>query len=613
MKERQFSIRILLGVVTIAAVVSLIAAARYRKFANEMRIAQFVAAIEDSDLEEVDRLLTADPTLAHGRVHGETTWPETALQKAIQSPELFDRILQESPDLEATSERGVTVLAMVGERGRSVGADAVFPMIERLVELGADVNGGDKLGVDPSTPLQGCIYGTTVGFVPRAIELLLESGADINADYRDDQNTSLHLAVNNGNEEVIALLLKCGADVNAVNADGETPLHGAMLSNWMRISRTLVASGADLTVKNRKGVMPGEWMKNNVLFYEAIVRAHDEDRVAEADGMLRETRHILDWPRKQPMLLRAAEDDRLDVLKYLLSRGADPALVYDVNARRTELTVLHAMSGSQKTSKGGGDVAAMVGAIVEAGANIEARDGSARTPLHFAASHHNHVMLNALIEHGADVSALDAQKTTVMESAFLDLFRPGTGVQTLKILKRAGHPTGALFAAATGDVPSLEKLKEKNASFVNQTHTAKKITPLLAAVAANEVGTTKWLLKHGADPQVEIPLHWNMGHSLSLLDISLSSAFIDVAVALIEGGADANGLSDRWGTPLHMVLQWGVEPPVFEALLKNGADVAARHEGMSVRERAIKQLAINGGHGRFQRYIDLLDEHAEKK
>jgi ankyrin repeat protein len=60
------------------------------------------------------------------------------------------------------------------------------------------------------------------------VKLLLEAGADVNAQFRDYE-TALYVASLEGHESVVKLLLEAGADVNAQFRDYETALYVASL------------------------------------------------------------------------------------------------------------------------------------------------------------------------------------------------------------------------------------------------------------------------------------------------------------------------------------------------------------------------------------------------
>src|SRR5256714_5452401 len=52
--------------------------------------------------------------------------------------------------------------------------------------------------------------------------------------------------------EAVQLLLKLGADVNAIDANGETAMHGAAYKNLPKVVQLLADKGAKVEVWNRK-------------------------------------------------------------------------------------------------------------------------------------------------------------------------------------------------------------------------------------------------------------------------------------------------------------------------------------------------------------------------
>ena len=105
-------------------------------------------------------------------------------------------------------------------------ATADVPYMKLLLELGAD----------PSIPnVDGCT------------PLIAACGIHVGSDQATE--------VAGGEPEVLeaaALLLKLGADVNAVDANGETAMHGAALKNLPRVVQFLADHGANPEVWNRR-------------------------------------------------------------------------------------------------------------------------------------------------------------------------------------------------------------------------------------------------------------------------------------------------------------------------------------------------------------------------
>ena len=96
------------------------------------------------------------------------------------------------------------------------------------------------------------IFDTT-----RFIDFLLEEAeekSDVNA--RDFYNRiPLHESAFIGNIEVVRTLIRHGADVNAIDKSGNTPLHESR-KRGHTVWKYLIDNGADLTIKNNRGLTP---------------------------------------------------------------------------------------------------------------------------------------------------------------------------------------------------------------------------------------------------------------------------------------------------------------------------------------------------------------------
>mmetsp|Transcript_23336 Transcript_23336/g.41712 ORF Transcript_23336/g.41712 Transcript_23336/m.41712 type:complete len:210 (-) Transcript_23336:199-828(-) len=69
----------------------------------------------------------------------------------------------------------------------------------------------------------------------------------------DNGNRLVHIAAQNGHQEILELLVKNNCDVNAQNKKGQTALHMAVEYDYYWIARTLLDNGANGQIKNVDG------------------------------------------------------------------------------------------------------------------------------------------------------------------------------------------------------------------------------------------------------------------------------------------------------------------------------------------------------------------------
>ncbi len=159
--------------------------------------------------------------------------------------------------------------------------------------------------------------------------------------------------------------------------------------------------------------------------------------------------------------------------------------------------------------------------LAATGANLEARDGSGRTPLHVAAFQSHESAVAALVEAGADANALEHQDYDIVT-----------------------------IAAVADDVPMLKQALAAGCRPGNITSPYEG-TALIAAAHLGHVEVVETLIAAGAPLDHVNNLHWTaLIESVVLGDGG--PAHVAVARALIEAGADVT-LTDREGlTPLEL-------------------------------------------------------------
>ncbi len=218
-----------------------------------------------------------------------------------------------------------------------------------------------------------------------------------------------------------------------------------------------------------------------------------------------------------------------DALRDWLSRGGSP-LSRDIMGA----TPLHLAAD-------GGNVPAME-LLLEAGADIHARNRGGMTPLLFASQARSPAALRLLLDAGADAAAVT---------------ETGCGALHLAAAWRADLECARILAEAGADAAAREKGGGE--------------TPLHLAATYDRVDIVEFLLEAGAscnaaDRYGTTPLHH-----------AANNANPEVARALVAAGADPNAAGAQQVTPLHLAASAGTTEHV-RVLLEAGADPGARNE-----------------------------------
>jgi ankyrin repeat protein len=106
-----------------------------------------------------------------------------------------------------------------------------------LIEGGADVNERDQLGI-PVIVNAACRGNN------QHIDILLSSGAEINASVGSSGRTALMCAIEWKRVETVKLLIEKGADLEIADKQGNTPLMIAKDNSYEEIIELLMEAGA---------------------------------------------------------------------------------------------------------------------------------------------------------------------------------------------------------------------------------------------------------------------------------------------------------------------------------------------------------------------------------
>ncbi|CAM9140246.1 unnamed protein product [Scytosiphon promiscuus] len=204
---------------------------------------------------------------------------------------------------------------------------------------------------------------------------------------QDGDDTPLHLAAANGQEQIVKLLLDKGAEKDALNSRGRTPLHLAVERAHLPTLHAVLAANPDVNIR-----------------YGAALMGYS----------------ILDL---------AARLGNVDVLRALLLHGVD------VNRLTDGYTALHRAALNNRVDA--------IDVLVEAGADIEIEDDDDCTPFLDACSNHCHEAVLALFKHGANIEARDIRGETSLQIAARQAGREGV-TEMVDLLLRCGGDETAL-------------------------------------------------------------------------------------------------------------------------------------------------------------------------
>ncbi|GFR05473.1 ANK_REP_REGION domain-containing protein [Trichonephila clavata] len=295
-------------------------------------------------------------------------------------------LLNRGANIEAKGTKNQTPLCVASNIGK-------LDMIQLLLGNGAKVNVQD---IDGKTPLH---YAALIG---KGVELILSKGASIEA---KDSNkcTPLHCAALEGQLNVAEFLIAKGANINETcNTDLRKPIHIAAMKGNKDIIDLLISKGVNVDDTSKSGWTPlhyAAW-QNRLNAARLLVDKGANIGAKGNDG-------------KVPLIV-ASETGKVEVANFLRSKQSE----YD----NLLLTAVH-----------NGDISKVTD-LLNRGANVNARDVYAWTPLHYAAQEKKLDIVNLLLYKGADVNA-----------------------------KSYGDVTPLHCAAWAGDIDIMEKLFNKGA------------------------------------------------------------------------------------------------------------------------------------------------------
>ncbi len=349
---------------------------------------------------------------------------------------------------------------------------------------------------------------------------------------------------------MVVAALTFGARPAVAQTPGPTAVADAAQAGDVETVRTLLRQGADVNAAQGDGTTALHWaaMKGNAELAQMLVTA---------GANLRATTRLGSYT---PLYL-AARGGHATTVATLVAGGAD---VSQTSATGATALMLAAAAGDTRT----------ITALVEAGADINAKDTArGETPLMYAAAYNRAEAVKLLLQRGADTKAT----TKIVDLAAL------TAPEEETMARQVGGAAAAPRRPA--DVPGLTRPLRYNELIGTQGG----LTALHFAARQGFKETVGALLEAGADINQRNP-----GDQMTPLLIAIVNGHFDLAMDMLERGADPNHASINGVAPLFAVLNvyWAPKSlypgpkthqqqlttymDLMKALLDKGAEVNAR-------------------------------------
>lgn len=297
----------------------------------------------------------------------------------------------------------------------------------------------------------------------------------------------------------------------------------------------------------------------------------------------------------------AVRENQIDVVSYLLPRGADP-LSLAVNDSLLEICrdrgyseLVSLLEAEYATTQGASTKGEAVAAAIRAHDLDEMRrlldaapellrigDQRSNQPIHWATMTRQLDVIDELLARGADVNSARFDGARPLQLVNGDYhFRgwcdvpkdwPTTPLQVLEHLRERGADCDICTACYIGDIARVRELLDEDPSFANRvatyvTYYLGSGTPLKNAAANGHLEIVELLLERGADPNLPEEGIAPQGHALYS---AVANKHLAVAKLLLAHGAYANPEVESSADALSRAIT-NDDQPMIELLCSYGA------------------------------------------
>lgn len=415
-------------------------------------------------------------------------------------------------NFEAEDKQGMTALHMAATHN-------CVEIARMLIEAGAQLRCKDN---EDLTPLHCAAMEGNIEIV----QLLFQAGAkqdgwvtisNMVTDRDCDQNTCLHLAVENGHYDVVKLSLDKRSDVNTPSSNYMHPLHLAAKAGDIRCVKLLVQHHARIDALNDEMATPLH-----------IAAAYNHKDVVDFLIEMKAPLEKRDRDNYTPLLM-AAYSGHAESLDALLKKGADYEAVDKNDKTAVYLAAEEDKLDALKTMLAYPDVRRLV----------DVGDRYDNHPLHIAAQEGYLSIVKCLIENGADLDCKNEEEQTPLH-----------------------------LAAKNGRTNVVREMVIRDHSSVNDEDEDSN-TALHLATLHGHTKVALILIKNGADVAARNSVLWTP------LDCAAAKGWLKTVKCLLDADAPIDPMDKTKTTPLHLASRYG-HADVVKCLLDHQANVSQR-------------------------------------